>query len=231
MDKGKTNPASCTTPDPKKKQVRKRLPPWLKAELPSGENYEHLLKTVRKLKLATVCEEAKCPNIGECWGGKDGIATATIMLMGDTCTRGCKFCNTKTCSNPPPLDENVFFFLVYHLQEPVNVAQAIAEWGLDYVVLTSVDRDDLPDYGAAHIAKTISELKRLSEKKIIIECLTPDFNGVKECIHQVADSGLNVFAHNIETIERLTVSTQFAVLSSAFCSGSSCSLQTISLSP
>ncbi|KNB41833.1 hypothetical protein JH06_5457 [Blastocystis sp. subtype 4] len=194
MDKGKTNPASCTTPDPKKKQVRKRLPPWLKAELPSGENYEHLLKTVRKLKLATVCEEAKCPNIGECWGGKDGIATATIMLMGDTCTRGCKFCNTKTCSNPPPLDEN----------EPVNVAQAIAEWGLDYVVLTSVDRDDLPDYGAAHIAKTISELKRLSKKKIIIECLTPDFNGVKECIHQVADSGLNVFAHNIETIERLT---------------------------
>ena len=108
MDKDKVNPASVTTPDPKKKQVRKRLPPWLKAELPSGENYEHLLKTVRKLKLATVCEEAKCPNIGECWGGKDGIATATIMLMGDTCTRGCKFCNTKTCATPAPLDPDVF---------------------------------------------------------------------------------------------------------------------------
>ena len=103
--------------DPGKKQVRRRLPAWLKAELPSGENYEHLLKTVvekevveeqvRKLKLATVCEEAKCPNIGECWGGKDGIATATIMLMGDTCTRCCKFCGTKTSSHPAPLDEAV----------------------------------------------------------------------------------------------------------------------------
>ena len=117
IDKDKVSPASVTTPDPSKKQVRRRLPPWLKAELPSGENYEHLLKTVvekgwdkrqvRKLKLATVCEEAKCPNIGECWGGKDGIATATIMLMGDTCTRCCKFCGTKTSSHPAPLDANV----------------------------------------------------------------------------------------------------------------------------
>ena len=131
IDKDKVNPASVTTPDPSKKQVRRRLPPWLKAELPSGENYEHLLKTVvekgwdkrqvRKLKLddvakeygqirpgtETVCEEAKCPNIGECWGGKDGIATATIMLMGDTCTRCCKFCGTKTSSHPAPLDANV----------------------------------------------------------------------------------------------------------------------------
>ena len=85
------------------------------------------------------------------------------------------------------------------------MAKAIADWGLDYVVLTSVDRDDLPDYGAAHIAKTISELKRLSSKKIIVECLTPDFNGVRECIETVADSGLQVFAHNIETVERLSV--------------------------
>ncbi|KAK8829409.1 hypothetical protein WA577_004674 [Blastocystis sp. JDR] len=194
IDKDKVNPASVTTPDSSKKQVRSRLPPWLKAELPSGENYEHLLKTVRKLKLATVCEEAKCPNIGECWGGKDGIATATIMLMGDTCTRCCKFCGTKTSSHPAPLDAN----------EPVNVAKAIADWGLDYVVLTSVDRDDLSDYGASHIAKTIRELKRLSKKKIIIECLTPDFNGQRECVEEVARSGLSVYAHNIETVERLS---------------------------
>ena len=152
-----------------------------------------------------MCEEAKCPNIGECWGGKDGIATATIMLMGDTCTRCCKFCNTKTNSKPAPLDPEVYVLCATHPQEPGNVAKAIADWGLDYVVLTSVDRDDLPDYGAAHIARTISELKRLSSKKIIVECLTPDFNGVRECIERVADSGLQVFAHNIETIERLSV--------------------------
>ena len=96
IDKDKVNPASVTTPDPSKKQVRSRLPPWLKAELPSGENYEHLLKTV-----------VEKGNIGECWGGKDGIATATIMLMGDTCTRCCKFCGTKTSSHPAPLDANV----------------------------------------------------------------------------------------------------------------------------
>ena len=127
------------------------------------------------------------------------------MLMGDTCTRACKFCNTKTCSSPAPLDEQVVFCFRYYFQEPEHVAQAIADWGLDYVVLTSVDRDDLPDFGAAHIAKTISSLKKLSKKKIIIECLTPDFNGNEECISQVANSGLNVYAHNIETVERLTV--------------------------
>lgn len=127
------------------------------------------------------------------------------MLMGDTCTRACKFCNTKTCSTPAPLDEEVISSLLCYFQEPVHVAQAIADWGLDYVVLTSVDRDDLPDFGAAHIAKTISSLKELSKKKIIIECLTPDFNGNEKCIETVAHSGLNVFAHNIETVERLTV--------------------------
>lgn len=110
-------------------------PAWLKAEVPRGENYERLRDTVRTLKLATVCEEAKCPNIGECWGGKKGTATATIMIMGDTCTRGCSFCAVKTSRNPPALDPD----------EPEHVATAIASWGLDYVVLTSVDRDELED--------------------------------------------------------------------------------------
>ena len=110
-------------------------PSWLKAEVPRGENYERLRDTVRSLKLATVCEEARCPNIGECWGGKKGTATATIMIMGDTCTRGCAFCAVKTSRAPAALDPD----------EPEHVATAIASWGLDYVVLTSVDRDELED--------------------------------------------------------------------------------------
>ena len=110
-------------------------PAWLKAEVPRGENYERLRDTVRSLKLATVCEEARCPNIGECWGGKKGTATATIMIMGDTCTRGCSFCAVKTSRAPAPLDP----------EEPEHVATAITSWGLDYVVLTSVDRDELED--------------------------------------------------------------------------------------
>ena len=105
-------------------------PSWLKAEVPRGEQYTHLRDTVRSLKLATVCEEAKCPNIGECWGGAKGTATATIMIMGDTCTRGCSFCSVKTSRKPQPLDPD----------EPANVSKAIVDWGLDYVVLTSVDR-------------------------------------------------------------------------------------------
>lgn len=111
-------------------------PSWLRIDTPTGarrENFDRLQSTVKKLNLATVCEEAKCPNIGECWGGKEGTATATIMLMGDTCTRGCSFCNVKTSRTPPPLDP----------AEPKRVAEAIVSWGLSYVVLTSVDRDDL----------------------------------------------------------------------------------------
>lgn len=136
-------------------------PAWLKAEVPSGENYHKLRDTVRSLKLATVCEEARCPNIGECWGGGgEGTATATIMIMGDTCTRGCAFCSVKTSRTPPPLDAD----------EPENVSKAIAAWGLDYVVLTSVDRDELPDQGAAHFAKTVQLLKERSPK-LLVECM------------------------------------------------------------
>ncbi|XP_031841908.1 lipoyl synthase, mitochondrial isoform X2 [Nomia melanderi] len=172
---------------------RLRLPPWVKTEIPMGSNYNRIKSQLRKLKLSTVCEEARCPNIGECWGGdKHGTATATIMLMGDTCTRGCRFCSVKTSRTPLPLDP----------EEPANTAIAITEWGLDYVVLTSVDRDDLSDGGAGHIAKTVKELKKRSN--ILVECLVPDFRGNENCIATIVDSNLDVFAHNIETVERLT---------------------------
>lgn len=150
--------------------------------------------------MSTVCEEAKCPNIGECWGGSEGkdgqkahAATATIMLMGDTCTRGCRFCAVKTSRAPPPLDPN----------EPQNVATAVAEWGIGYVVLTSVDRDDLPDGGAAHISQTIKELKTKTDGKLLVEALVPDFAGDLDCVSLVARAGLDVYAHNVETVSRL----------------------------
>jgi len=172
---------------------RLRLPPWLKTEIPMGKNFSKLKGDLRGLKLATVCEEARCPNIGECWGGEKGTATATIMLMGDTCTRGCRFCSVKTSRAPPPLDP----------MEPQNTAEAVAAWGLDYVVLTSVDRDDLVDGGAAHIAATVVALKA-TKPSLMVEVLSPDFSGSEEGVQAVASSGLDVFAHNIETVERLT---------------------------
>ena len=184
------------------KPVRKKAPPskalpkprWLKAAPADSENYRQLRETVRELGLATVCEEARCPNIGECWGGgEDATATATIMIMGDTCTRVCRFCSVKTSRALPPLEP----------EEPRKVASAIAKWGLDYVVLTSVDRDDLPDQGANHFAEVIRQLK-LAKPDLLVEALTPDFQGQKELIATVATSGLDVFAHNMETVEALT---------------------------
>ncbi|KAM4710052.1 lipoyl synthase, mitochondrial [Discoglossus pictus] len=177
----------------RQKGERLRLPPWLKTEFPMGKNYNKLKNTLRDLNLHTVCEEARCPNIGECWGGGEyGTATATIMLMGDTCTRGCRFCSVKTARAPPALDPN----------EPYNTSKAIADWGLDYVVLTSVDRDDLSDGGAEHFAKTVSLLKERNSK-ILIECLTPDFRGDLNAVEKVAKSGLDVYAHNVETVPEL----------------------------
>ncbi|XP_054158135.1 lipoyl synthase, mitochondrial-like [Oppia nitens] len=170
---------------------RLRLPPWLKKEIPIGHNYHRLKRSLRSLGLNTVCEEAKCPNIGECWGGGEHrTATATIMLLGDTCTRGCRFCSVKTAKSPPPPDTN----------EPYNTAKAIADWGLDYVVLTSVDRDDMTDGGSNHFAETVKQLKQLNAT-ICVECLTPDFRGDTEAIKTVATSGLDVYAHNIEAVE------------------------------
>lgn len=171
------------------------MPSWLKQDLvPGGDNYVGIKTKLRSLGLSTVCEEARCPNIGECWGGKnDAPATATIMLMGDTCTRACRFCAVKTANAPPPLDA----------EEPRKVADAVAEWGIGYVVLTSVDRDDLPDHGAAHIAETVRELKRAAPE-LLVEVLAPDFGGDLGRVTQVATSGLDVHAHNMETVERLT---------------------------
>ncbi|KIM67200.1 hypothetical protein SCLCIDRAFT_1210704 [Scleroderma citrinum Foug A] len=178
-----------------------RLPGFLKTKIPSGASYNKIKKDLRGLNLHTVCEEARCPNIGDCWGGKEGVseeegrraATATIMLMGDTCTRGCRFCSVKTSRTPPPLDPH----------EPENTAEAISRWGLGYIVLTSVDRDDLADGGAHHFAETIRRIKRKAPH-ILVEALTGDFAGSLDCVSTVATSGLDVYAHNVETVEALT---------------------------
>lgn len=169
-------------------------PSWIRAKPATSDKYKELRTTVRSLGLATVCEEAKCPNIGECWGGegKDSTATATIMIMGDTCTRGCRFCSVKTSRTPPPLD----------LEEPMKVATAVAQWGLDYVVLTSVDRDDLDDQGAGHFRSVVQNIKQ-KKSDMLVEALTPDFRGELSLVERVATSGLDVYAHNIETVERL----------------------------
>ena len=141
-----------------------------------------------------VCEEARCPNISDCWGGSSkAAATATIMLMGDTCTRGCRFCSVKTSRAPPPLDPH----------EPENTAEALSRWGLGYVVLTSVDRDDLADGGARHFAETIMKIKQKAPT-MLVEALTGDYAGDLDMARLVAQSGLDVYAHNIETVEALT---------------------------
>lgn len=169
-----------------------RLPKWVKTEIPMGSEFHGLKTSLRQLNLHTVCEEAKCPNIGECWGGEKGTATATIMLLGDTCTRGCRFCSVKTARQPPPPDP----------EEPVHTAEAISQWGLGYVVLTSVDRDDLPDGGSQHFAQTVKEIKR-RKPDLLVECLTPDFRGDMDAVDLVAESGLDVYAHNVETVAEL----------------------------
>jgi lipoyl synthase len=166
-----------------------RKPEWLKIRPPGGENYSQIKQLLRELKLHTVCEEAACPNVSECWGG----GTATLMLMGDTCTRGCKFCHVKSGNPKGLLDED----------EPVKVAVALSKLGLTYVVLTSVDRDDLPDGGSDHFGRTVEEIKKRIPE-MLVEVLTPDFRGDKAAVERVIRSGVDVFAHNIETIPRLT---------------------------
>ena len=163
-------------------------PDWLKIKPPGGENYARIKGLLRELKLHTVCEEAACPNVAECWSG----GTATLMLMGDTCTRGCKFCHVKTGNPAGLLDRD----------EPENVAKALAELGLNYVVLTSVDRDDLPDGGADHIARTVEGIKA-RRPEMVVETLVPDFRGDEKAVERVAHCGIDVFAHNVETVERL----------------------------
>ncbi|KAL2431583.1 Lipoyl synthase, mitochondrial [Exophiala dermatitidis] len=180
-------------PKGKKKEIT-RLPPWLKTPIPDTASYKKIKNDLRGLNLHTVCEEARCPNISDCWGGSSkSAATATIMLMGDTCTRGCRFCSVKTSKAPPPLDPH----------EPEHTAEALSRWGLGYVVLTSVDRDDLADGGAHHFAETVRKIKSKAPS-ILVECLTGDYAGDLEMVKLVATSGLDVYAHNIETVEALT---------------------------
>jgi lipoic acid synthetase len=166
-----------------------RKPDWLKIRPPGGEKYAALKHSARRLKLATVCEEAQCPNLTECWSG----GTATFMLMGDTCTRGCRFCAVNTAKLPPPLDP----------EEPSHAAEAVAEMGLTYVVLTSVNRDELSDGGASHLAECIRAIKR-RVPDILLEMLIPDFEGNRDAIRTIVDTPLAVLAHNVETVERLT---------------------------
>ncbi|QCC51843.1 lipoyl synthase [Halapricum salinum] len=174
---------------------RSRKPRWLKSQPPTGERFTEIKQTLREHDLHTVCEEANCPNLGECWSGADaggsGPGTATFMLMGDRCSRGCNFCDVET-GGMNALDP----------EEPRQVAAAVAEIGLDYVVLTSVDRDDLDDQGAGHFAETIREIKR-RQPETLVEALIPDFQGEPALVGKVVDAGPDVLAHNVETVERL----------------------------
>ena len=165
-----------------------KKPAWLRVRAPAGENYTKVKQSLRSLNLHTVCEEARCPNISECWG----TGTATIMIMGDICSRGCRFCAVNS-GKPVLLDTG----------EPERVAKAIKEWGLRYVVITSVCRDDLEDGGAEHIAKTIKAIKLLCPT-IIVESLIPDFRGDDGSIIKIVKSEPEVISHNIETVPRLT---------------------------
>ncbi|MDF1761414.1 MAG: lipoyl synthase [Coxiellaceae bacterium] len=164
-------------------------PPWLRIKMAQSTKYGKVKKLVNKHKLATVCEEAKCPNINECWSH----GTATIMLMGAVCTRACKFCSVDTGNPKGWLDH----------EEPRKTAESVSIMQLEYVVLTSVDRDDLPDGGAMHYADAIREIKKQCPKTKV-EALTPDFSGSEDCVDTLLASGVDVFAQNVETVERLT---------------------------
>jgi lipoic acid synthetase len=166
-----------------------RKPPWLRARMPAGARFEEVRGIVREHGLSTVCEEAKCPNIGECWNA----GTATLMLMGAVCTRACRFCAVDTGNPRGWLDHD----------EPANAARTVQLMGLGYVVLTSVNRDDLEDGGAGHFAACVRAIKAASPQTAV-EALTPDFQGDSYAVETVVDSGLEVFAQNVETVRRLT---------------------------
>ena len=169
--------------------VRGDKPKWLRAQMPSGKGYSNTRHIVHEHRLSTVCEESMCPNIGECWNA----GTATIMVLGSVCTRACRFCAVDTGNPKGWLDAD----------EPENTGKAVKLMGLEYVVITSVDRDDLPDGGASHYADCVRAIKKHSPRTAV-EALTPDFNGVEAHVEIVVDSGLEVFAQNVETVQRLT---------------------------
>lgn len=167
---------------------RVRKPEWLKISIGANERYTETKRIVESHCLHTICSSGRCPNMGECWGR----GTATFMIGGDICTRCCKFCNTQT-GKPLPLD----------MEEPTHVAESIALMKLSHAVITSVDRDDLPDLGAAHWACTIREIKRLNPETTI-EVLIPDFQGRKELVSQVIEAQPEIISHNMETVKRIT---------------------------
>jgi len=175
-------------PEPPREQGQKSpRPEWLKVRAPGGETYANLKKMMRSKTLHTVCEEAHCPNIGECWGR----GTATFLILGDICTRSCGFCAIKT-GRPQPVDP----------EEPLKVALAVQQMGISHVVITSVNRDELPDQGSTIWAKTIEEVRRLNPK-VSIEVLIPDFKGDLNCLQRVLDAKPNILNHNVETVPRL----------------------------
>src|SRR5580658_935362 len=163
-------------------------PEWLKVRAPGGERYAELKATFRSLDLHTVCEEARCPNVGECWSE----GTATVMLLGDTCTRGCRFCAVKTGQPRGAVD----------VREPEHVARALSSMPLQYVVMTMVDRDDLLDGGADHVAKTVRRLKEL-RPDMLVETLVGDFGGHMHAVDTTVDAHPDVWAHNVEVVKRL----------------------------
>lgn len=167
---------------------RVRKPEWLKISIGANERYTETKRIVESHCLHTICSSGRCPNMGECWGR----GTATFMIGGDICTRCCKFCNTQT-GKPLPLDP----------QEPLHVAESIALMKLSHAVITSVDRDDLPDLGAGHWAKTINEIRRLNPETTV-EVLIPDFQGRKELIDRVIDARPDILSHNMETVKRIS---------------------------
>jgi lipoyl synthase len=173
---------------------RQRLPKWMKMKMPKGENYSMVKNLVEKHGLHTICTSGNCPNIGDCWSR----GTATFMILGDICTRRCKFCAVK--SGKP---------LAPDLQEPEKLAESVRIMGVKHCVITSVDRDDLDDQGAEIWARTITEVKRVNPETRI-EVLIPDFRGKTELIQQVIDAGPDVISHNLETVERLTPFVRFA---------------------
>lgn len=173
---------------------RPRLPDWFKVRPPSGDKYIGIKAALRERGLATVCEEARCPNLSECWGGGEGtgVGTATVMVMGDTCTRGCRFCSVPT-GIPQMLDP----------EEPRKTSETVGLMGVGYVVITSVDRDDLADGGAEHFARVVEQCKA-DHPELLVEVLTPDFAGDTACLKRVVDSGADVLAHNIESVRRVS---------------------------
>lgn len=171
-----------------------RRPEWLKVRIPGGEDYINVRRILRTHKLNTVCEDALCPNIAECWGKH---RTATFMILGDTCTRACAYCAVKS-GQPTDLD----------LLEPVRVATAVGDLKLKHAVITSVDRDDLVDGGSSVFAETVTEIRKL-DPDVKIELLTPDFQGSLDSLHVVLESGPDIFSHNIETVRRLYPTVRF----------------------